>query len=244
MKKKLLFILSLTFFTLVVSSLPANAMHFKDVVISADCDGYSIMGTACFDWRYHENGTLAYSFLLNGIEVVSEVEDFVVDLDSYSCEPFEFAGSWVPPCGEVTVEGMLEWSAMNLYTGQIEGDTASYGPEELDCPCDEEWCARTPGFWKTHPGAWPVDELSIGSDDYTKEQLLVMLWQPVRGNMDTILIKHLIAAKLNVLSGSDADSIEQTINDADACLAGSCDKDSAEELKDILDEFNNSGDCD
>ena len=70
-----------------------------------------------------------------------------------------------------------------------------------------------------------------------------MLDIPVEGDINVILIKHLIAAKLNFASGSS--SIEPTIVKADNFLSsGSDDKDYGEELKDILDEFNNSGDCD
>lgn len=56
----------------------------------------------------------------------------------------------------------------------------------------------TQGFWKTHPEAWPVAELKLGSVDYSKEELLSILRRPVRGNGLVALAHQLIAAKLNV----------------------------------------------
>jgi len=83
------------------------------------------------------------------------------------------------------------------------------------CPCNGEYCQDTPGFWKNHPEAWPVSSLILGDTPYTMVQLMRILDTPTQGDIRIILAQHLIAAKLNVLSGDDP---IDDIGDADAYL--------------------------
>jgi hypothetical protein len=63
-------------------------------------------------------------------------------------------------------------------------------------------CTLTQGFWKNHPGAWPVNALTIGGIVYTKAELIAIMQAPTKGNGLMSLVQQLIAAKLNVLSGA------------------------------------------
>lgn len=78
----------------------------------------------------------------------------------------------------------------------------------------------SPGYWKNHPCAWPVDELTLGSQTYTKCQLLKIMRMPKRGDASLILAFQLIAAKLNILSGADPTEIDPLVGQGDALLAG------------------------
>jgi hypothetical protein len=64
-------------------------------------------------------------------------------------------------------------------------------------PCTP--CCRSPGFWKNHPEAWPVDSIEIGGIPYTKAEAIALMDQPVRGDKTITLFKALVAVKLNVL---------------------------------------------
>lgn len=68
------------------------------------------------------------------------------------------------------------------------------------CPAGgPEGCVYTQGYWKNHPDAWCVDGLEIGGEEYSKDQLLTVLWTPPRrGNAVLILAHQLIAALLNI----------------------------------------------
>jgi hypothetical protein len=81
-------------------------------------------------------------------------------------------------------------------------------------------CPLTQGFWKNHPGAWPVHSLTLGTQIYNMAQLLVILNTPSGGDASLILAKQLIAAKLNIANGSDPTPIAATIATADALLDG------------------------
>jgi hypothetical protein len=76
----------------------------------------------------------------------------------------------------------------------------------------------TPGYWKTHPEAWPVDVIVIGGMSYTKEAALYYMGLP-DGNKLVTMFRSLVAAKLNVLVGNEAGCIDGTIASADAWMA-------------------------
>ncbi|MEW6487391.1 MAG: SdrD B-like domain-containing protein [Thermodesulfobacteriota bacterium] len=76
----------------------------------------------------------------------------------------------------------------------------------------------TPGYWKNHPNAWPVDQLTIGGETYTKDMAIGLMGCP-DGNKLFTVFRALVAAKLNVLVGNDASCIAVTIEAADAWMA-------------------------
>ena len=80
------------------------------------------------------------------------------------------------------------------------------------------WCTYTQGYWKNHPDAWPVEEITIGGVIYTKEEAIGILQTAVGGDATFILAHQLIPAKLNVLDGADPSAVETTIADADDWL--------------------------
>ncbi len=79
-------------------------------------------------------------------------------------------------------------------------------------------CVRGPGYWKNHPGQWPVTQLQLGKRNYKKQQLLSILHQPVRGNGLVSVAHQEIAAKLNIVNGADGSCIAQTLADLDALI--------------------------
>lgn len=76
------------------------------------------------------------------------------------------------------------------------------------------------GYWKNHTDAWAVSELVLGDYTYSKAELLALLSAPTQGDARLILVKQLIAAKLNVASGCDLASVQDVIGHADQLLAG------------------------
>jgi protocatechuate 3,4-dioxygenase beta subunit len=77
----------------------------------------------------------------------------------------------------------------------------------------------TIGYWKNHPQAWPVSTITIGGVVYTRDQAIVLIGTPSRGDKSIDLFKQLAAAKLSVLVGNNPSCIYQTINSADAWMA-------------------------
>ena len=80
-------------------------------------------------------------------------------------------------------------------------------------------CPLGQGFWKNHPGAWPVSSLTLGSQTYVQAQLLTILTTPVRGDASLVLADQLIAAKLNIAHGSTPAPVSASITDADSLLS-------------------------
>jgi hypothetical protein len=75
----------------------------------------------------------------------------------------------------------------------------------------------TPGYWKNHPEAWPVDPIIVGGVTYTKAQAIVWL-DSVGKDKTTTMFSSLVSAKLNVLAGNDKSCVESTIVAADAWM--------------------------
>jgi len=108
---------------------------------------------------------------------------------------------------------------------------------------------RTPGFWKNHPDAWPVEEIIIGGITYSKDAAIEIMKTPVQGDKTYNMFDHLVAAKLNILQeGCDLIDIMDDIDDADAWMtahhvgSGVTGDSSAwqqgESIKDILEDYN------
>ena len=89
------------------------------------------------------------------------------------------------------------------YANDADGNAASAFSATIDAYTSANIdCNRTPGYWKNHKEAWPVDGLTLGGVMYTKAQLCDILDTSVRGNGLVSLAHQLIAAKLNVARGN------------------------------------------
>ncbi len=120
------------------------------------------------------------------------------------------------------------------------------------------FCPRSPGYWKTHFCQWPVRYLTIGGVRHGPDELMNLLKTRTpdghKGADDASvkLAKFMVAAKFDVLSGSAPLDIVETLVLADALLAayppGSALEGDVEvemlALKDLLDAYVNSQDCD
>lgn len=79
-------------------------------------------------------------------------------------------------------------------------------------------CVHSQGYWKNHPGEWPVTSLTLGTITYTQSQLLQILNRPVQGNGLVSMSKQLIAALLNVANGADPAPIATRLGQAHALI--------------------------
>lgn len=73
----------------------------------------------------------------------------------------------------------------------------------------------TPGFWKNHPDAWPVEGIEIGCQYFSKAEAIDILGSPVKGDKLISMFATLVSAKLNVEIGNDDSCIADTITEAD-----------------------------
>jgi hypothetical protein len=87
-------------------------------------------------------------------------------------------------------------------------------------PCVESPCTYTQGYWRTHPDAWPVTSLILGTVTYQAGELMAILDNPAQGNGLLILAHQLIAAKLNIANGADPSAVQQTLIDAENMIGG------------------------
>ncbi len=106
--------------------------------------------------------------------------------------------------------------------------TATLYCSTLPCTNLEGGCTYTQGYWKTHgpsptgnnTNVWAVTSLYLGTVSYTDTQLQSIFDTPAGGNGLIALAHQLIAAKLNIASGSDGTAIQSSIDAADALIGG------------------------
>jgi hypothetical protein len=229
----------------------AAATTLTSVTGSADCDGFTLSAT--IHWGSAPDATLSYEAVLteDGGGVVATVNGnhVIANPGVGSYQNLGYDGLWdLELCGTYTATVDVTLVAPLGLTGAYETTNGSFTATFVcDCPT-EEACNFTPGFWKNHAAAWPADELSLGGVTYGQDELLAILATPVGGDATIILAYHLIAAKLNVLSGSDP-SINDAIMEADDLLAAyplfSDPQDDARKdilaVKDLLASYNELG---
>jgi hypothetical protein len=101
------------------------------------------------------------------------------------------------------------WAQRLIGVGTVH--TGSWTPED-------HGCTHTPGYWKTHPEAWPEDEIEIGGVVYLDAEAIAILGTPPGGDATYILAHQLIAATVNGLAGADASAVMGAMQEANAWL--------------------------
>ncbi len=109
-------------------------------------------------------------------------------------------------------QGVTCPATYTCYDGQC------IAPPPPECDYNQN-CTWSYGYWKQH---WVCNwqSLTLGTTKYSHDQLLAILNQPVNGNGLVDLAHQLIGAKMNIVKGADATSIQSTLNAADALIGG------------------------
>ena len=133
--------------------------------------------------------------------------------------------------------------------------------DEYDSTWDAGLCVieppgtGTPGYWKNHPEAWPVEQITIGGVTYAWDAAIAIMKEPkTKQDKTYTMFAALVAAKLNILIGNAAGCITDTIADADSWMGtygpvGSGKKGNSnawvegEPLYNMLDAYNNGELC-
>ncbi|MEW6157022.1 MAG: SdrD B-like domain-containing protein [Verrucomicrobiota bacterium] len=106
---------------------------------------------------------------------------------------------------------------VHLATSATSDQTVDFG---FIIPRPKNPGTGTPGYWKNHPDAWPVESLTIGGVIYTKAAAITGMRKSTKTDMTYVLFQHLVAATLNVWIGNDPECIADTIDAANLWLAG------------------------
>lgn len=80
---------------------------------------------------------------------------------------------------------------------------------------------KSPGYWKNHPDAWPVQSITIGGVTYnTPGEAIEKMEMPVEGDKTYTMFDALVAAKLNSENGCcPSCEISKIISEADQWMA-------------------------
>ena len=92
----------------------------------------------------------------------------------------------------------------------IVTDEASW-TVKVDCTPHVQPGTGTPGYWKNHSEAWPVDEIMVCNDSSSKDEAIISMSQPIKRDKTITIYKALVAAKLNVFIGNNDTCIKDVI---------------------------------
>lgn len=202
---------------------------------------YSFSATNNCDFAL-KSGIQCYDLLLGGLIWNNELE---------IGETKSFSKSYI-----VTAEDCREFQFTNEAwcedgTKSATSHTASW---TVFCRNCQPSGTGTPGYWKNHPEAWPVDSITIGGVEYSKENAIQLMSQAIRGDKTITLFKALVAAKLNIADCNDGNCVKLTIAMADDWMesygpvgkgvkANSSEWQQGESLYETLDDYNNGKLC-
>lgn len=93
------------------------------------------------------------------------------------------------------------------------------------CSCGSNECTpKSPGYWKNHPEAWPVQTITIGNTGYgyktyTVDEAVAIMQHPVKGDKVYTMFDALIAAKLNGVNCCQSYDVRNKINEGDLWMS-------------------------
>lgn len=200
----------------------ATAVTLDSLSGTADCNSWSADLTISFR-MFAMMGRVEYTVILrdaDGTEVERfEYGDFIAIPEAQSAT-FTYGGDWAAtPDGTYTVSG--EFFVYDVFGDGYNVTSDTFNAElacgsAVDDPDPGEICLNRSPFWAANPGQWPVDHLELGGRTVAQDQLLTIL-NMRNGRPLALMIRELIAAKLNLASGG-SDDIMPVIAKADALL--------------------------
>src|SRR5262249_16999965 len=135
--------------------------------------------------------------------------------------PYTFSATGLPAgltmSSTGTISGTPTVTGTFNYTVTIKDAAGNIGTVNCSVtvnPPTSKVCGLTWGYWKNHLSAWPVTSLTLGSQVYSQSELINILGLPVAGDASISLAHQLIAAKLNVLNGTNPATAGTSITDA------------------------------
>jgi len=106
-------------------------------------------------------------------------------------------------------------TAKGYYTNSEFVTDPSSWTVAVICEPREQPGTGTPGYWKNHPDAWPINQITIGGVTYTKDEAIAIMNTPEKGDKTFTLFRALVSAELNVLIGNESSCIYNVIASAD-----------------------------
>ncbi|MDX1990971.1 MAG: hypothetical protein SF029_01190 [bacterium] len=97
----------------------------------------------------------------------------------------------------------------------ISADTSA---QQTPVTADAAGC-NTLYFWRLNPEAWPVETLQLGTQSYTRPELVALMNSQISDDLSVDLLRQAVTAKLNAAAGCVSPEAEQVILSVDGFLA-------------------------
>lgn len=131
----------------------------------------------------------------------------------------DYGEEWTNACTVTVFESttLLAMDGADAYfAGEFIGPVSGEDQAQVTVVSCNPGCTLTLGFWKTHPEAWALENMTLGGVTYTGEEALEILDASVTRDASIILAHQFIPALLNIASGADPVAVADTLLAADA----------------------------
>ncbi len=182
----------------------ASAVEFVSVSGVADCNGWS---SEIQIW-FRDGATqveLAYTVVLTDSRGAEMQRFEAVEPLAITVGPpvtFTLGGTFTG----APADGCLvtaEYHLLDYFTDGFNDVVSGFTANPACAPVDDDpvpaLCTHSARWWRNHRGEWPVDELTIGGDDWDSRTLQHVLSRPAWGNVRLLLARQVIAARFNAL---------------------------------------------
>jgi hypothetical protein len=161
-------------------------------------------------------------FISNGVDIIGETEtgpggSYFFEVQS---APLTVAAliptEWKASPSGADSDGVSDGYGYSVAPIGTLGFSTDFG---FFTPAVQQPGTGTPGYWKNHPDAWPVANITVGGVTYTKAAAIAWLGK-VGKDKTTTMFSSLVSAMLNVLLvGNDASCVNSTIALANTWMA-------------------------
>ena len=203
-----------------------------------------IAAAMCADPAISVEKTASSSVVIAGTDVTYQID--VTNTGNVNLHYVILDDPLVPDCsediGDLAVGETVTVECTTTVWEPLTNTATATGTDPSGTPVQDDGSATTtlidrgtgtPGYWRNHLDMWPIanDTVLIGDWNHnwacdgdetclelTKEEALMALTTPPRGDMTWNLGRPLVAAWLNVSAGNDSSCIADTVDSAAAWL--------------------------
>lgn len=142
----------------------------------------------------------------------------VVDITNIQLSTPLSVGMNVAVTGTRTADGRIVAATLSVLTGVVTATPTSPAPGFTPTPAPIYECALGLAYWRGE-ATWPLPSLMLGTQNYTRDEVMALLNTQSGGDASIILAQQLAVAKLNIANGTDSQPAGSVIIQADTMLS-------------------------
>ena len=135
-------------------------------------------------------------FAINGTTLI--VNDQTVDIGQVALPGPLRLGDRIGVRGQLLTDGRVVATSLVILSAGISTPAPTLPPPPTPAPGSQGVCPQTATVWSNPATAWPVASLMLGTQSYSRDELLAVMNAATQGDASVQLARQLIAARLSI----------------------------------------------